>query len=197
MGVPLEELTEGLSVEGQTDHPARWNVAPTEHHPVFALGPENTLLGAMAPWGFSSDGSGKKAPINARLESVDERPMFQSAIVQGRVVVPATGWYEWKTSPLGRHPHYLQPASGGPCWMAAIRHRGGGYAILTTEATPDVADVHHRMPVLLTTLQVQGWLEARQLPNEAPAIDSWPVGMDVNRVGTDGPHLVQRLQTLF
>lgn len=197
MGSNLTELVQPLDLHVELDHPPRWNVAPTDAHPVVEWR-DNRAEITVRTWGFSTRSDGRKGPINARLETVHERGMFQTAVQQHRVVVPATGWYEWLPSPLGRHPHHLRPRGGQGCWMAGI-HAGssGGFAVLTQHAASSIRHIHERMPVLLRLTDVIPWLEDGLQPREPVAVEHWPVSMDVNRVGAQGAHLASPLSTLF
>ncbi len=197
MGSTLTELLAPMDVEVEVDHEPTWNVAPTDMHPVVEWGAEGPMVSTRS-WGFTAHQDGRKAPINARWESVHERPLFQKAIERHRIAVPCTGWYEWQASPLGRHPHHLRPLGGGPCWMAGIRADGrGGFAVLTKEAQASIRHIHTRMPVLLANHEVLPWLSEHVPPAGPEGIEHWPVGMDVNRVGAVGPNLASPLTTLF
>ncbi|DAC35010.1 MAG TPA: SOS response-associated peptidase [Candidatus Poseidoniales archaeon] len=197
-GTRLEEALKDLDVLSLVDHEPRWNIAPTDEHPML-IQEEDALNVAIGRWGFTSSQDAIKAPINARLETASEKPMYKEAMRTARMAAPATGWYEWMASPVGRHPYHHALGSGEVMWLAGLLHPEGlqGFALLTQEAAPSVAHVHPRMPVVLTTGNVTAWLEQGALPSTLPPLTAWPVGMDVNRTGNEGAHLAGPIPTLF
>ncbi len=196
-GVRLEQALSDLDVMTDLDPEPRWNIAPTETHPVLTMD-EGNMEVSLGRWGFTSGSVARKAPINARLESAEEKPVFREAIRTARMAAPATGWYEWMASPVGRHPYHHALASGETMWLAGLLHPVGleGFALLTQDAVSSIAHVHPRMPVVMTTDDLEAWLAHGRLP-EPPAISAWPVGMSVNRSGEEGPHLCEPIPTLF
>ena len=91
---------------------ARYNVAPTQDAPVVRLGTSGRKLSSIR-WSlvpsWSKEPRSKYNLINARLESASEKPSFRSAFKSRRCLVPANGWYEWKTEEDGKQPYYIQP----------------------------------------------------------------------------------------
>ena len=140
-----------------------------------------------------------KAPINARVETASDKPVFSEAMRTARMAAPATGWYEWMASPVGRHPHHHTLVEDDIIWLAGILHPVGfeGFALLTQEATASIAHVHPRMPVVLSSKEVEAWLEHGTLPEIQAPVTSWAVGMDVNHTGREGAHLSEPIPTLF
>ena len=197
-GTRLEQALQDLNVQTTIDPEPRWNIAPTDEHPML-VHDDASLDVVLGRWGFTSNQHPVKAPINARVETVAEKPMFREAMRTGRMAAPATGWYEWMASPVGRHPYHHALASGGIMWLAGVLHPEGlqGFALLTQDAASSVSHVHARMPVVLTSEHVNAWLENGTLPSTPPLIEAWPVAMDVNRTGNEGPHLAERIPTLF
>jgi len=160
----------------------RMNIAPTQQIIIARNGAdgggERTLAparwGLIAPWATAAD-AGKRPMFNARSETAWEKPMFRSAARNGRCVAPADGFYEWKkpTSPRGRkQPHLIRRADGGPMFFAGISStwrpkdrpetpESENCAILTTAPNQAMADVHDRMPVILSDqAAVDRWLDA-------------------------------------
>lgn len=122
--------------------------------------------------------------INARAETVMEKPTFRSALMRRRCLVPADGYYEWKGDVPGRkQPFHIRKADGGLVALAGLWEHWQGpdgseletAAILTTSASPDVSEVHERMPVIVAPEHFEAWLDvdgvgAREvLPLLAPA----------------------------
>lgn len=170
------------------------NRAPTDVGLVVRSGRVLTAAawGLRLPWGSTR-------PINARSETVAERPAFRRALTAGRCVVPADGWYEWTRSGRGRQPWFL---TGDCVALAGIAEPGTpSYAVLTRSADPAIAHLHDRMPLLLPP-HAWAWLDPAVGPAAAvrtalaippPPLRWWPVAPLVNRVGTDGPDLVRPL----
>ena len=109
-------------------------------------------------WGFRPSWAkpSRREPINARSETLHEKPMFRAAAQRRRGVFPADGWYEWMTTPQGKTPWFHQRADGQACLMAVVWdtwtdgvEQLESCVLLTQAATEDCRDVHDRMPVLL------------------------------------------------
>jgi putative SOS response-associated peptidase YedK len=160
---------------------------------------ENWLWGLVAPWARGLEG--EKGVINARAESVAEKPMFRAAFRRQRCVVPASGYYEWQAAGGRKQPWYIRPADAPLFGFAGIYtlHRGeagevGTVAILTTEANASTRTIHERMPVILRPGDYARWLDsgvdaASLLPLLGPCpaggVAAQPVGTRVNSVRND------------
>jgi len=114
-------------------------------------------------WGFTLEG--KKGPpiINAREESVMEKPMFKNAIIRHRCLVPCSGYYEWKKDGKRKEKHYFHLHGKGTMYLAAIwrMERGANlprFTIITRDAAGHIADIHDRMPVIIPRELVDTWL---------------------------------------
>ncbi len=202
-----------------------YNVAPTKSVPVvldrFPDGdkegePERRLT--LVRWGlvpsWAPDTSGAARMINARLESVADRPAFRTAFQRRRCLIPADGWYEWAPADgrIGRQPHFITPADGSLLAFAGlyeVRDGALSCAIVTTAASPALASLHDRMPVVLDRPAWAEWLDPatsdprRLLEHECAArLEVRPVGPAVGNVENNGPQLIapvdsRPLQTLF
>ncbi|MEQ1857695.1 MAG: SOS response-associated peptidase [Longimicrobiales bacterium] len=188
---------------------ARYNIAPSQLAPVVAADRHGRRLGLLT-WGLVpgwADEPGEGI-INARIESVAEKPSFREALDRRRCLVPADGFYEWKGVNGGKVPHWIHPASGGVISFAGIWERWSRpgaaarhtFAILTTEANADVAPLHDRMPVIVTAESRDAWLdrdldgaEALELLRPTPrgALTSFAVSPRVNRATEDDEDLVR------
>ncbi len=188
-----------------------FNVAPTQAIPVVVETDQARELRTMR-WGFrpswSKDG-GRPAPINARGETLTERPMFRGAVAKGRCVIPATGFYEWQSvvGRKARQPWYFQLKDGGPFGFAGLWTPGPDgqdtAAIVTTAANALVAEVHDRMPVILARDAEADWLDRSETspsavlgllaPYPAEAMAGWSVSSLVSSAANDGPELVRPL----
>ncbi|MDU8942162.1 SOS response-associated peptidase [Ovoidimarina sediminis] len=184
------------------------NVCPTNQI-LVVLGGEGRRLTSMR-WGFiphwyKSPGDGPLL-INARAETIAEKPAFRSAARERRCIVPATGFYEWtKDADNKRLPWYIRPSGGGPIAFAAIwqewRHGDdlmNTCAIVTTSANAAMAKIHHRMPVCLSPEDWPLWLGeagkgAAMLMRPAPEsyLDFWRVDPRVNSNRASGCDLIE------
>ncbi|MFZ3321484.1 MAG: SOS response-associated peptidase [Usitatibacter sp.] len=150
----------------------RFNIAPTQEAPIVRVSPEGPREMAMLRWGlvpsWSKDlGAGTKM-INARGESVAEKPAFREAMARRRCLVPATGFFEWKAAPGRKQPFAItvpeRPLFAFAGLWETWRPRGGEavetFTIVTTDANEAVAQIHDRMPVILPKEAEDAWLRA-------------------------------------
>ena len=193
----------------------RYNVAPSQMIPVIVEYDGSRLLSEMR-WGFIPHWY--KAPndgpflINARGETAHEKPSFRSAFAKRRCIIPASGFYEWHTKKgVGKEPYFIQPKSGDPMGFAGIwqawthpdtKDRWVTVAIVTTEASDQIADIHHREPVTLQQNEFDPWLQgtpadARGLVDAAVEgyFTSYRVGLKVNKARHDTAELMEPLQS--
>lgn len=148
-----------------------YNVAPTQQ--VNVIGPDGDRLkmrdmrwGLVPSW-WKKPLKELPSTINARAETVAEKPMFRSAFKRGRCLIPASGFYEWKRDGKDRQPYFVHMADGGPMTLAGLWERWldpesgdelRSCTILTTGANDFMATIHNRMPVILTHEQFGTWL---------------------------------------
>lgn len=200
----------------------RYNIAPTQ--PVLALrvAPGTDRRGwAWLRWGLipawaKDPGIGARM-INARSETVAEKPAFRAAFRRRRCLVPATGFYEWRSESGRKQPYLIHAPDHAPFAIAGLWERWQGpdgaeletCSLLTTEANEALRPLHDRMPVLLAPEAWEPWLDPALeapdplLPLLAPA-PSGPSGRlvfhavsdRVNRVQNDDPELVAPLPAL-
>lgn len=191
-----------------------YNVAPTKPVPVVLTRDVRELhvarWGLVPPW--AKDLSIGARMINARVETAAEKPAFRAAFARRRCLLPADGYYEWRTADDGRkQPYFIAPADGTMLAMAGLYEVRRGPAgdrlltctVITTAATDDVGHIHDRMPMLVTPGRFAAWLdpglttaeEARSLlvPAAAGPLVARPVSSAVNNVRNNGPHLVEPL----
>ena len=166
----------------------RFNVAPGDD--VLAVTPSGA---AELRWGFLADQA--YTTINARAESLTERPTWARALAGGRCLVIADGFYEWRREADGRKtPHWITRADRAPFAFAGLASPHGTCAIVTTAATPRLAALHDRMPVMLEPGAEAAWLDPEVAPREARELlapyadtEAVPVGPAVNDARNDGP----------
>lgn len=187
----------------------RFNICPTQ--PVLAVtSSDGTRRLRALRWGFVpawyDSPSGGPLLINARAETVAEKPAFRDAIRARRCLIPASGYYEWETAPDGRKlPWYIRRADGAPLVLAGLWQDWGrgdttltACATLTIAAGPCTAHIHDREPVLVDPADWPLWLgeaghgAARLLRSSAPGtLVAHRVGTAVNSNRAEGPMLIE------
>lgn len=217
-----------VDIEGANLPEPSWNIAPTQRISVVIdsipkVGDTDEPVRRIeaARWGlvpgFSATPDGPPL-FNARSETVAEKPSFQQALISRRAVVPASGYYEWRTVDGVKRPHYISlpgdelflfaglyewwrnPAADSPAtaWLLSA-------TILTRPATALLTDIHERMPVFLDADFVEEWLDPHAEGDfdlvehvveggaeVAERADFYEVGPEVGSVQNNGPTLVKQ-----
>lgn len=220
----------GLDEREDGELAASWNVAPTDD--VYAVleraprgepdaAPRRTLRpvrwGLVPSW--AKDPKIGSRLINARVETLAEKPAFRKALVARRCILPADGYYEWYQTEGARakQPFFIRPPDGGVLALAGLYElwRDDRYerddprawlwstTVITTEATDDLGRIHDRMPMFVEADRVGAWLDPehtdvedlqRLLVPAAPGrLVAYPVSTAVGNVRNDGPSLVEPL----
>jgi putative SOS response-associated peptidase YedK len=195
----------------QPNFPPRYNVAPTQPIPVVLVeaGARHFHLmrwGLLPTW--VKDPRGFTLLINARSETVLDKPAFKNAVRRRRGLIPADGYYEWKVIEGRKQPYFIHRADGTPLGFAAVFETWVGpngeeldtVAIVTAAASEDLATLHDRVPVTISPKDFERWLDCRGDEVDAvlalmtaPRIGefSWhPVSTRVNRVANDDDQLL-------
>lgn len=193
--------------------PPSWNVAPTDPvHVVLQRADRRRLT--VARWGlvpsWAKDAKGAARLINARRETLADKPAFRAAYARRRCLVPADGYYEWQRVGGTKQPWFLSDRSGEPLAMAGLYEVWGPAeqrlwtcTVVTTEAADELGQIHDRTPLLVPRQAWGRWLDP-ELPDPGPdllvpgspgVLDAWPVGAAVGNVRNDGPELAARLDT--
>lgn len=209
-----EVLARQLGLPLPVDYSMRYNVAPNQ----TVLGARATAAGgrelAWLRWGlipaWSQEPRVKYSTINARAETVAEKPAYRQAFRRRRCLIPADGFYVWRAIGGRKQPYCIGLDDGAPLAFAGLweRWEGDGQTvesctILVTQANERIAEIHDRMPVILEPADYDGWLDPsvhdpakllaflRSYPAER--IRLWPVGSSVNRPTGQGPELMAAL----
>jgi putative SOS response-associated peptidase YedK len=165
----------------------RFNVAPTTHVPVAVLNgeihAEDQMWGIMPPWS-------KQRLINARAENLLEKSFFRGLMQNGRCLIPATGFYEWREEGGKKQPYHFRLRDAQPFMFAGICREGEGsreFVIITTEPNELVSPFHDRMPAILREEDLEDWLRLpaseawqRLIPLEANRMEAFAVSPKVN-----------------
>ena len=185
-----------------------WNRAPGTGAPVVGMNEAGEPGVAAMYWGFRphfmADGP---ELINARAETVAEKPMFRHAYRYQRCLIPADGFYEWQRGEQGKQPHFICRPDRELFFFAGlwtrlpqpVRECRHGYAILTTTARESLRELHAREPVILPESELATWMSPDTGPGrlalamggaERPELQSWPVSTRVNRPENDAPDCI-------
>lgn len=217
-------ISQESAVAKEKSLPADWNIAPTKD--VYLIkGEESQRTLDIASWGLIAPWSKNEADalrsqsmaINARVETVHEKPTFRDSFKVRRCLVPASGYYEWATE-LGEYPRkqpiFVSPKEGKFLAFAGIYNywrspeKPGdsqqSVAIITREAVSGLAEVHHRMPLFLPVDRWQRWLDRDtplpevldllRVPEPDANLRFWPVASKVNSIRNNGAELISPIQ---
>ncbi|MCM2250336.1 MAG: SOS response-associated peptidase [Geothrix sp.] len=191
-----------------TTYTDRYNLAPSQQ--VVTVHQDG------GEWVFSERTWGMAPPwvsrplINAMAETVAQKPTFRRAFQSGRLLVPVSGYYEWATIAGRKRPFYIHPAGcldGTKHWWFAGRGEtqktpdgpGEAFAVITTPANRNMAELHHRMPAILDQASAASWLDPTTSQADLQALlrpcpDDWieafEVGAAVGNVRNDSPELI-------
>jgi len=187
-----EEVLEAL---GEIELPplfyGRYNIAPTQK--VAVIRQDAPTRAEECIWGFENPRSGAPV-INARSETLSERPMFKNLLSANRCLIPADGFYEWK----GKQPYYFQLPDMRLFAFAGL-WRDGRCTIITRAADANMRGIHDRMPVILTSEHWKSWLAPScrvtsvltiVSTDVTPSLKVIPVSRRVNKVANDDPDCI-------
>lgn len=198
---------------GTAEHSPRYNIAPGQDIPVITREGEGNAFSLMR-WGFvprwTRDWASAKRMINARAETIDQKPFFRESFLRRRCLIPADGFYEWKRAGRFKQPMCIRLPQGVLFAFAGIWDYGGNpggsntfsCCIVTTAANEFMREIHDRMPVILADREAQRvWLDSR-----APVVElkeimrpysgkmiAYPVSSLVNSPDIDVPECAQRV----
>jgi putative SOS response-associated peptidase YedK len=208
---PPEALRRLFGYSEQPNFPARNNIAPTQPVPVviFDNGARHFLLvrwGLLPAW--VKDPRQFTLLINARAETVLEKPAFKNAMKRRRCLVPADGYYEWQSSGKTKQPYFIYRRDRQPIGFAGLMETWLGpngeeldtVAIVTTAASADLAVLHHRVPVSIAPGDFDRWLDCSHVDAEeattlltppGEGVFTWhAVSTRVNYVANDDSQLI-------
>ena len=192
----------------------RYNVAPTDEALVIREEPGSVREAAQMRWGlipsWAKDPSIGNRMINARAETLAEKPAFRDSFTRQRCLVPADGFYEWHKTRHGKRPHYIQVAEGEVFAFAGLWDRWVSptlgpvetFTIITTAPNELLRPIHDRMPVVLETRYYDQWLDPAiedtsrlaglLKPYPADRMSAYPVSRYVNDPRNEGPQCIER-----
>lgn len=209
-----EDISERFEVRQLSLHlSSTWNAAPTNQLPVILENEAGEREARLMQWGliprWAKPGDKKGlAPINARAETLSEKPMFRNLIKRHRCLVPANGFYEWKNLGDHKQPYYItvpdDPLFAFAGLYESFANDAGeaidSYTIITTEPNELMATLHTRMPVILHPQDEEEWLdpevtdpaqvERLLVPYSADEMEAYPVSRKVGNTRNDSPDLI-------
>ena len=184
-----DELAAIIDAGAAAAYRPRYNVAPTDAHPILRMVNGERRL-ELARWGFPPTGPGRPPLFNARSDTAPTKQAFRGAFAGGRCVVPADGFYEWRSTADGRQPMWIHRPDGRLLLMAGL-WEAGRFTVLTTEPNGLLREIHDRMPALLSESEAAAWLAAptQRVLHPAPegGLAVRPVSERVNSVRNDDP----------
>ena len=206
---PAHRLAEAFGVDLRANLAPRYNIAPTQQVAVLRGDGFSMLRWGLVP-SWAKDPAIGSRMINARAETVAEKPSFRAAFRQRRCLVLADGFYEWQKRSGGvKQPYYIRLADDRPFAFAGLwerwrRPEGGDLetcTIITTEANDALRPIHERMPVILPAADRAAWLDPGTAPREAlqamlrpypgDAMTAFPISRLVNNVRNDEPACIE------
>lgn len=206
-------------VFGYTERPnlmPRTNIAPTQDVAAVRLGDDRARHFVSLRWGlipsWAKDATIASKMINARGETVAEKPAFRAAFRARRCLIPADGFYEWKTEGGVKQPYRIARADREPFAFAGLWERWEKApdgvpvetsTIITTDANETLQAIHHRMPVILASADFAAWLDPAAKPADLQALlrpfppqdlVAYRVSRRVNAVANDDLSLIEPLE---
>ena len=200
-----EKLNQYYGTDTDADLKPRYNISPSTYCPIVRLNQDKREL-AICKWGLiphwiKADSKLKLKPINAKAETVREKPYFRSAFKNHRCLIPANGYYEWKGEAGKKQPYYIYPSDDEFFTFAGFWESWDGpdktietFTIITTSANKKASFIHDRMPVILSKDNFDVWIsegdQALLMPCNENMIEMSKVSSLVNKPGNDGESLI-------
>ena len=215
----LPEIARILGIEvrvaSPSNDPPRYNIAPTQSVPVICQQENGEFVAQSMRWGlipsWTKTLNNRYLMINARAETLKDKPSFRLPYRQQRCLIPADGYYEWQKTDTGKAPYYFRRRDEGPFYFAGLweswrkddQQTIQSCTIVTTQANAELAHIHHRSPVILDSADLATWLDVtvtdtRRLDNllrpcDIALIDHYRVSNLVNSVRNDTSQCIERL----
>jgi putative SOS response-associated peptidase YedK len=216
LAVQPQQMALEFAIGNMPQLTANYNVAPTQ--PVAVITNETERQVSLYKWGllpsWAKDASMAAKMINARSETVDEKPAFRAAFKRRRCIIPANGFYEWRVNADGKKtPMYIHLKDRdlfGFAGLWEVWHSPEGdevrtCTILTTEANGFMQSLHTRMPVILHREDYEAWLQPGEMAAaplktllrqyEDEKMTAYEVSRAVNRAGFSSPEMIMPVQS--
>ncbi len=207
-----QQYAEQFGISTDLSLKPRYNVAPTDHVVACCLSDQGEKILTTLHWGLIpswSKGPDKRfSMINARAETVAEKPAYRGPFRKHRCLIPADGFYEWKQE-NGKQPYYVHARDNTPLVLAGIwdhwqdedGDRIDSCSIIVCDANTQMRSLHERMPVILPIYMWDAWLAEQDVevlqgllvPYEGDDLDIYPVSRAVNSPTHEGAELIKPL----
>ena len=206
---PTEAAAALFGVAGSLDVEPRYNIAPTQYVAAIRNDQQGERELVMLRWGlvpfWAKDPSIGNRMINARAETVAEKPSYRNAYKHRRCIVLADGFYEWRKQGNTKTPYFISLESGQPFALAGLwedwTDRDSGESLqtttlITTGANDFMSQLHHRMPVILEAATATDWLAGSNdllddVDAMTPPLQAWPVDRRVNNARNESEELIR------
>ena len=215
---PKQAVIDAFGVSFDFELRPRYNIAPSQNVVVLLSGESGQSVAGEYRWGlvpfWAKDPAIGNRMINARAETIAEKPAYRQSFSRRRCLVLASGFYEWRKHANGKTPYFISRADGKPFGMAAIWDewsRGESEAqndilrscaIITAPANQFMQKLHDRMPVMMDGAGLENWLSSDSQPADlqqgllqaqTAELDAWAVSRTVNNPINDGPELIAKV----
>jgi putative SOS response-associated peptidase YedK len=205
---PAQATAALFGVDAKVDVEPRYNIAPTQFIAAIREDDDKGRELVMLRWGlvpfWAKDPSIGNRMINARAETVAEKPSYRAAYRHRRCLVLANGYYEWRRTNDIKTPYYISLASGEPFALAGLWENWKDRdtdttlqttTLITTAANDFMMPLHHRMPVILQADTADDWLAGSNdlldsIAEKTPPLQAWPVDRRVNNARNEGEALI-------
>lgn len=203
------ELEEYYGIHNEHSFDAHYNVAPQQYVPVITQ-LNGIRHSEIMKWGlvpsWANDESNSNKLINARAETLAEKPSFRNSLKSRRCVIPISGFYEWKKQGKQKYPYYISPEKTTHLPIAGLwdswKNKDNGIiktcTLITVEPNNQLKEIHNRMPAVLSQEQIDIWLDEQsdiqhallQLQPYREQLRITPVSNRVNSATCDTPELI-------
>ena len=212
----LHDLYELVYFPDLDSTPARYNGAPTQDFAVCRLNNDGNRSGTMLRWGlvpfWAEDTKIGSRLINARAETIHSKPSFRSAFRSRRCLVPVNNWFEWRSTGGRKQPWLIRSEEESILTLAGLWESWSKegdtietFTLITTQASPELSDVHHRQPAIIAPSDFEQWLDVSTKQDQLkelvlrPRVSGFithPVSLEVNNVRNNGPQVIEPLREL-
>jgi len=215
----MQSIIEELAIEeweNPDNYLPNYNIAPTQNSPILIDNGKRIVKpmrwGLIPSW--AKDEKFGARMINARIETLTEKPSYRNLVSTNRCIVITDGYYEWKKVGNRKVPYYFKNPNGDLFTMAGLydtwKHPDGymipSYTIITKDAQQDIATIHNRMPIILPQEHLDEWLKTERFSvsmvldfakNTNPILENYPVSPLVNSVKNNSPDCILPLEKTF
>lgn len=200
----IDEVGARFEVDVPEDLKPNFNAAPTQNMPVITKNGLEVMRWGLIPVWAKDEKIGYKL-INARAETIFDKPMWKGIVKRNRCLIPANGFYEWKKTSDGKQPYYIHLSNEKLFAFAGIwetwkhgEEEWHTYSIITTHPNAEMESIHDRMPVILEPNEEEDWLFSREQsiyekflnPLKDQSLEMHEVSKDVNIVKVNSKKLM-------